>query len=85
MLILQRKAGQAIRIGDTIEIVVLAVSGDNVRLGIEAPREVRVLRHELVEEVEAVNRDAAAAAQSVPAALDAVREAITPRPSASLQ
>jgi carbon storage regulator len=59
MLILQRKAGQAIMIGDDIEIVVLEVSGDNVRLGIDAPRAIRVLRHELLEELSAENRRAA--------------------------
>jgi carbon storage regulator len=85
VLILQRKIGQAIRIGDNVEVVVLAVSGDHVRLGIEAPREVRVLRHELVQEVEAVNRDASAAAQAPPASLGAVLGAITPHRPPPLQ
>ena len=58
MLILQRRIGQAIKIGDSIEVVVLEVSGEHVRLGIEAPREIRVLRHELLEALTAENRAA---------------------------
>ena len=59
MLILQRKTVQAIKIGDAIEIVVLEVSGEHVRLGIDAPRDIRVLRHELLAELQAENRRAA--------------------------
>ena len=47
MLVLTRKAGEAVRIGDNIEIVVVEILGNAIRLGIEAPREVRVLRSEL--------------------------------------
>lgn len=65
MLVLQRKAGQAIQIGEDIRIVVLAVSGEQVRLGIEAPRHVRVLRDELIEDVRAENERAAAAVSAV--------------------
>jgi carbon storage regulator len=61
MLVLQRRVGQGLRIGDAIEIVVLEVSGDSVRLGIDAPREIRVLRHELLEELGRENRRAAEA------------------------
>ncbi len=59
MLVLQRRAGQSIKIGDAIEVVVLEVSGEHVRLGIEAPRDIRVLRHELLEELTQENRQAA--------------------------
>jgi len=48
MLVLFRKKKQSIRIGDDIEITVLEVRGDRVRLGIAAPREVRVMRSELL-------------------------------------
>ena len=58
MLVLQRRIGQSIKIGDAIEVVVLEVSGEHVRLGIEAPREIRVLRHELLEELTEENRQA---------------------------
>jgi carbon storage regulator len=61
MLVLSRKAEQRIRIGDDIEVTVLAVEGDHVKLGICAPRHITVLRHELLEDVQAENRRAAAA------------------------
>lgn len=47
MLVLTRKANQQIQIGENIVITVLQVKGNSVRLGIEAPREVRVVRGEL--------------------------------------
>jgi carbon storage regulator CsrA len=47
MLVLTRKANQQIQIGENVVITVLAVKGNSVRLGIEAPREVRVVRGEL--------------------------------------
>ncbi len=47
MLILSRKVGEKIMIGDGITVVVSRVSGDRVTLGLEAPPEVRILRGEL--------------------------------------
>jgi carbon storage regulator len=47
MLVLTRKLDQSIMIGDDIEISVLAVSGEKVRIGINAPREVPVFRKEV--------------------------------------
>ena len=47
MLVLSRKESQRIRLGDNIVISVLRLGGDKVRLGIEAPREMLVLRDEL--------------------------------------
>ncbi len=47
MLVLSRKAHQRIRLGDTIMLTVIGVAGDRVRLGIEAPHDVRILREEL--------------------------------------
>ena len=49
MLILTRKKGEAISIGDNIQIQVLNVKGGQVRIGIEAPRDVRVNREERIE------------------------------------
>jgi carbon storage regulator len=49
MLVLSRKAGEACIIGDNISITVLRVSGNQVRLGISAPAEVRVFREEIVD------------------------------------
>jgi len=47
MLVLTRKKSESIRIADEIEVVVLAVQGRRVRLGISCPREIPVHRHEL--------------------------------------
>ena len=48
MLVLTRKTNQSIVIGDDIEITVLSVSGDKVRIGIEAPRDIAVFRREVL-------------------------------------
>jgi carbon storage regulator len=50
MLVLTRKAGEAICIGDDIELRIVSVRGQKVRLAIEAPREVSVRRSELTDE-----------------------------------
>ena len=47
MLVLTRKTGQTIMIGDDIEITVLSIAGEKVRLGIRAPRDVPVFREEV--------------------------------------
>ena len=47
MLVLSRKEHQRIRLGDDITVTVVRLTGDQVRLGIDAPREIRVLRDEL--------------------------------------
>jgi len=60
MLVLTRKTGQSIVIDGGIEITVLEVRGEQVRLGIAAPREIKVNRKELLAQIEA----AAAAAEA---------------------
>jgi carbon storage regulator len=52
MLVLTRKTNQSIVIGDDVEISVLAVAGDKVRIGIEAPRSVPVYRKEVWLEIQ---------------------------------
>lgn len=64
MLILARKVGQHIVIGGEIEITVVEVRGDQVRLGITAPRSIAVHRKELLEQVAAENLQAAGTAQT---------------------
>jgi carbon storage regulator len=57
MLVLTRKSNQSIMIGDDIEVSVLAIMGEKVRIGIDAPRDVPVFRKEVYVEIQA-GRDA---------------------------
>ena len=59
MLVLSRRKGQKIVIGNEIVIEVISVSGDGVRLGISAPKETSVHRFEVFTEIQEVNRHAA--------------------------
>lgn len=59
MLVLTRKANQSIMIGDSIEVSVLSVMGEKVRLGIQAPRDVPVFRKEVFVEIQQQNVEAA--------------------------
>ena len=52
MLVLTRKSNQSIMIGDEIEVSVLAIMGEKVRIGIEAPRSVPVFRKEVYVEIQ---------------------------------
>jgi carbon storage regulator len=52
VLVLTRKGGQSIMIGDEIEVSVLAIMGEKVRIGIEAPRSVPVFRKEVYIEIQ---------------------------------
>ncbi len=52
VLVLTRKANQSIMIGDEVEITVLAIMGEKVRIGIEAPRSVPVFRREVYVEIQ---------------------------------
>ena len=61
MLILSRRVGESITIGKDIVIKVVEISGNQIRLGIDAPREVRVLREEIINAMKDENRAAAAA------------------------
>jgi len=57
MLVLTRKVSQSIVIGDGIEVVVLEVRGEQVRLGIKAPKNVTVHRKEIYEQISQEGRD----------------------------
>ena len=56
MLVLTRKGNQSIMIGDDIEVSVLAIMGEKVRIGIDAPRTVPVFRKEVYLEIQAGSR-----------------------------
>lgn len=60
MLVITRKPEQSIIIGGEVEVIVLGITKDGVRLGIKAPREVQVHRREVFEAIAAENRAAAA-------------------------
>ncbi|MBI4912604.1 MAG: carbon storage regulator CsrA [Acidobacteria bacterium] len=60
MLVITRKAEQSIIIDGRIEVVVLGITKDGVRLGIQAPREVQVHRREVFEAIAEANRAASA-------------------------
>lgn len=55
MLVLTRKSNQSIMIGDEIEVSVLAIMGEKVRIGIQAPRDVPVFRKEVYLEIQQEN------------------------------
>jgi carbon storage regulator len=61
MLVLGRKTDESVMIGDEIIVTVLAVEGDRIKLGIQAPPHVRILRQELYESVKEENLRAAGA------------------------
>ena len=60
MLVLSRKQNERIRVGDSVVVTVVRVSGDKVRIGIEAPPTVRVLRDELEDTLGDVTVDTSA-------------------------
>ena len=61
MLVLTRRANETIQIGEDIRVPVVSIEGDRVRIGIEAPRDQKIYRLELLQEVTAINKEAASA------------------------
>jgi carbon storage regulator len=64
MLVLTRKSNQSIMIGDNIEVSVLSIVGDKVRIGIQAPRAIPVFRKEVYLEIQQENAAARASARA---------------------
>jgi carbon storage regulator len=69
VLVLTRRPGESIMIGDDIVVTVLDVRGDVVRVGIKAPRSVQVHREEVYLELQKANREAASPSESAVEAL----------------
>lgn len=80
MLVLSRRVGERLMIGDDIVITVIDVRSDGVRIGIDAPRSVRVNRAEVLEAVTQANQEAARSSDD--AAIDTLRALRPPQPEA---
>lgn len=78
MLVLSRKINQAIMVGDNVRIVIVGVERDQVKVGIEAPRDIPVHRSEVYEEIQRSNR---LAAEAPAAAAPAASAASAPAPA----
>ncbi|CAM3349320.1 carbon storage regulator CsrA [Paenibacillus lupini] len=65
MLVLSRKIDESIMIGGNIEVVVLGVEGDNVKIGIRAPKDIEILRKELYANIQSSNREAVSSLKSL--------------------
>ncbi|MDD9303611.1 MAG: carbon storage regulator CsrA [Desulfobacter sp.] len=59
MLVLTRKENEKIKIGDEVVVSVLSVEGNNVKIGIDAPREITILRMEVFEQIQKENIESA--------------------------
>lgn len=81
MLVLTRKRDQSIMVGGDIEVTVVDIKGDQVKLGIRAPSHVTIHRKEVFLAIEEENRTAASRSRT--ADLAAMRQAFAPRPAPS--
>ena len=75
MLILSRKINEKIMIGDEISVSIIEIRGDQVRIGVDAPKTVKVFRQEVFDAIKAENKAAVQSAVELPAlGIDAKRE-----------
>lgn len=79
MLVLTRRAGESIVIGNEVTVTVLEVRGDQIRIGIDAPKTVPIHREEVYVQVQHENRGAVASASRAADLLRGVRPAVPPR------
>jgi len=77
MLILSRKTNEKIMIGDDISVSIIEIRGDQVRIGVDAPKTVKVFRQEVFDAIKAENKAAALSANVIPVfPADAKRESV---------
>ncbi|MEC2077888.1 carbon storage regulator CsrA [Metabacillus fastidiosus] len=65
MLVLTRRINEGIKIGDDIEITVLSISGDQIKLGINAPKNIEIHRKEIYLSIQESNNEAASISKNV--------------------
>jgi carbon storage regulator len=70
MLVLSRKKGESIILQDNIEITILEVNADTIKIGIQAPKEVDIVRKEIYVSVQQTNRESANAGSNLQALRD---------------
>ena len=58
MLILTRKVGESIVLGDTVKVKVIAIEGGQVKLGFDAPHEISIFREEVIDKIKKLNQEA---------------------------
>ena len=61
MLVLSRKLNETILIGDDIRVTLLGIDGDKIKIGVDAPKDVKVFREELIEATKTTNKQALSA------------------------
>ena len=66
MLILSRKTNEKIMIGENIAVSIIEIRGDQVRIGVEAPKKIKVFRQEVFDAIKAENKAAAQSASVLP-------------------
>jgi carbon storage regulator len=66
MLILSRKVDEKVIIGDDIKISIIEIRGDQVRIGIDAPKKIKVFRQEVYDAIKAENKAASKSATVIP-------------------
>lgn len=80
MLVLTRRKGESIMIGSEVSVTILDVRGDQVRVGIDAPRSIKVHREEVYQQVAAANQAAAMPSDATRALLQRRLRPATPPP-----
>lgn len=74
MLILSRKVDEKIKIGNDISIQIISVSGDQVKIGVDAPKSVKVFRQEVFDDIQKQNKEAAAGSATLDALANLLEE-----------